>query len=291
MEAAPRSLLEDEAAAPGPGYDRLHGAVPRPWLDWAIAAALTAIGVGMTLEPDKATVDDRRQLVIGAVTLPVIWRRRAPLRGAAALAVGTVVSGVPTFDQARCGVAIPAALLIALQRRGAAQPRRSALAGLGLVLGGMVVLLFTDPLLGTGAVFVLRCAPASGASGRLVRSRSRVAARAGRALAAARADARATAPGWRSRSTARSSRRNWTSRRGDRSARWSRSPTVGGTQGDEPARETFARIERQGRESLNAMRQMLGELRSDERDPRRSRRSPTSTRCWRARGRPASASS
>ena len=66
----------------------------------------------MTLDPangDGTIVDS---LVIGAVTLPVIWRRSAPLPAAAALAVGVVVSGIPTFDQARCGVAIPAALLI-----------------------------------------------------------------------------------------------------------------------------------------------------------------------------------
>ena len=53
--------------------------VPRPWLDWAIAAALTAIGIAMTLDPangDGTIVDT---LVIGAGTLPVIWRRRAPL--------------------------------------------------------------------------------------------------------------------------------------------------------------------------------------------------------------------
>ena len=42
---------------------------------------------------------------------------------------------------------------------------------------------------------------------------------------------------------------------------------VGVTQSAEPARETFARIEHQGRESLDAMRQMLGKLRSEELGP------------------------
>ena len=103
--------------------------MPRPWLDWAIAAALTALGVAMT----------DGTLVVAAVTLPVIWRRSAPFAAAVAVAVGLVVSGIPTFDQTRCGVAIPAALLIVFSL-AARRDRSAALAGLALVLAGMVVL-------------------------------------------------------------------------------------------------------------------------------------------------------
>jgi hypothetical protein len=149
--------------------------VPRPWLDWALAAALTAIGIGMTLDPANGGGTIVDSFVIGAVTLPVIWRRRAPLAAAAAVAAGTLVSGIPTFDQARCGVAIPAALLI-LFSAAVRRPRDPALGALGAVLGGMVVLLFTDPQLDVGAIFILPLCAGVWWAGRLVRSRSRIAA-------------------------------------------------------------------------------------------------------------------
>jgi hypothetical protein len=75
-------------------------------LDLLLGLALTALGLLMALgEGPWLAV-----LTIPAVTLPVIWRERAPLAAAAAVAAGAVISGAPTFDQPRCGVAIPAAL-------------------------------------------------------------------------------------------------------------------------------------------------------------------------------------
>jgi hypothetical protein len=173
-------------AAPGRATIAAVMPVPRPWLDWAIAGALTALGVFMTLgrdNPDGTIVDS---IVVAAVTLPVAWRRSAPLVAAAALAPGVVVSGIPTFDQSRCGVAIPAALLI-LFSLAARRGLRQALGGLALVLGGMVALLLTDPLLDAGAVFILPLCAGVWWIGRLVRSRNRVAAELGALLAQARA--------------------------------------------------------------------------------------------------------
>ena len=114
-------------------------------------------------------------IVVAAVTLPLIWRRSAPLLAAAALAAGTVVSAIPTFDQTRCGVTIPAALLI-LFSVAVRERRRDAIGGLALVLSGMVVLLLTDPQLDSGALFVLPLCAGVWFTGRLVRSRNRVAA-------------------------------------------------------------------------------------------------------------------
>jgi len=234
--------------------------VPRPWLDWAIAAVLTAIGIAMTLDPangDGTIVDT---LVIGAVTLPVIWRRRAPLVAAAALAAGTVVSGIPTFDQLRCGVAIPAALLI-LFSVAARRPRDPALGALGLILAGMVVLLFTDPQLDAGAAFILPLCAGVWWMGRLVRSRNLVAAELAersQLLARTREDhARLAVEGDRAIIAADVELA---------AQRPLRAMVALADARPEPARETFASIERQGRESLNEMRQMLGALRSDERD-------------------------
>ena len=241
--------------------------VPRPWLDWAIAAALTALGIAMTRDPangDGTIVDS---LVIGAVTLPLIWRRSAPLFAAAALAVGVVISGIPTFDQARCGVAIPAALLI-LFSVAARPPRDPALGALGLILAGIVVLLFTDPLLDTSAVFILPLCAGVWWTGRLVRARSRVAAELAERstlLAQTREDqARLAVEDDRVTIAADLEVAARRPLRAMVELADAGVAQVGGS--PELARETFASIERQGRESLNEMRQMLGALRSDEGD-------------------------
>jgi hypothetical protein len=131
------------------------------WIDVAIAAVLTAAGVLSTLQPDEGETTVIGTLLIPAVTLPLIWRRRHPLAASVAVSVGLVVSGMPTFDQTRCGVAIPAALLIVFSLAARCE-RTAALAGLAAVLAGLVVLLATDPLLGTGAAFVPPLAAASG---------------------------------------------------------------------------------------------------------------------------------
>ena len=236
--------------------------VPRAWLDWAIAAALTALGVLITLGPDHPDDTIVDSIVVAAVTLPVAWRRSAPLAAAVALAVGVVVSGIPSFDQSRCGVAIPAALLI-LFSLAARRSEREALTGLALVLAGMVVLLFTDPLLDTGALFILPLCAGVWWTGRLVRSRGRVAAelaerskrlertREQRAALAVELDRAAIATDLES-----------AARRPLRAMVELADAGVGEHPDD--ARETFASIEGRGRESLDEMRQMLGKLRGDE---------------------------
>jgi signal transduction histidine kinase len=239
----------------------------RRWLDPALAAALTAFGLLITFDPgngDGTVVDS---LVIATVTIPVAWRSRAPLAAAAALAVGTVVSGIPTFDQTRCGVAIPAALLILFSlasRREIAE----ALGGLAVVLAGMVFLIFTDSELDAGALFILPLCAGVWAAGRLVRSRSRIAAeleeRSRRLVETREETARMAVDVERLRLATDI----------DVAARARVSELVEladhartALQDDpEGSREAFARIERDGRDSLNQMRELLGVLRSDERD-------------------------
>jgi signal transduction histidine kinase len=238
--------------------------MPRPWLDWALAAALTAIGIGMTLDPDNGGGTIVDSFVIGAVTLPVIWRRRAPLAAAAAVAAGTVISGIPSFDQVRCGVAIPAALLI-LFSAAARRPRDPALGALGAVLAGMVVLLFTDPQLDLGAAFILPLSAGVWWAGRLVRSRTLLAAELAERshlLAQTREEqARLAVEGDRA---AIAADLEVTAQRPLRAM--IELADAGAGQRPEPARATFASIEHQGREALNEMRGLLGALRSDERD-------------------------
>jgi signal transduction histidine kinase len=233
----------------------LMAPVPRPWLDWAIAAVVTALAVPLAIGPG----DPNGSAFIAAVTLPLIWRRTAPLAAAAALAAGFVISALPTLSEWRCGVAIPVALAIAFSV-AARRDRRDALIGLALLLAGLVVLLFTDPLLDAGALFVLPLCAGVWWAGRLVRSRSRLAAELterSRQLAQTReATARLAVEVDRARIATDL----------EAAARRPLQAIValadsGLAQEPDQARTTFASIERQGRESLEDMRVMLGRLR------------------------------
>src|SRR5919197_6193183 len=115
--------------------------------DLALCAALFAFGVSVTTRSDEAGAGTNLDtLFLPAVILPILWRRRSPLGAAAALAAGCVVSGIPTFDQFRLGVAIPAAMIV-LYPLAHERDRREALPGLALVLAGMVFIGFTDVVL------------------------------------------------------------------------------------------------------------------------------------------------
>jgi len=138
--------------------------------DLALAAGLTILGFGLTLDSTVVAT-----LLIPTVTLPVAWRHRAPLAASLAFAAGSVVSAIPTFDQTRCGVAIPAALLIVFTL-AVHTDRAAAWTGLAAVLAGLGFLLFTDPVLDAGAAFVLPLAAGFWLAGRWVRVRARLSA-------------------------------------------------------------------------------------------------------------------
>jgi signal transduction histidine kinase len=232
--------------------------VSRPWLDWAIAAVVTALAVLMAIEPG----DTNGSVFIAAVTLPLIWRRTAPLAASAALAAGFAISALPTLSEWRCGVAIPVALAIAFSV-AARRDRRDALIGLALLLAGLVVLLFTDPLLDPGALFVLPLCAGVWWAGRLVRSRNRLAAELAersRQLAQTREDsARLAVEVDRARIA---TDLEAAARRPLRAI--VELADAGLAQTPDQARTTFAAIERRGRESLDEMRGMLGRLRGGE---------------------------
>jgi len=243
-----------------------------PVVDLVCGVALTALGLFGAASPDN--VGGLLQvLTIPAVTLPVLWRRRAPLAASVALAAGAVVSAIPTFDQWRCGVAIPAALLIAYAL-GRHCDRRAAVRGLVAVLAAMVVLVFTDPLVTPDTIVLLGplCTGIWGI-GRLVALRAR------------------TAEELRARSLALEHQRAQTAQLAVEIERTRLTSELDGAVrvnvGDivrlaqrgerelasDPAaaRRAFARIEAAGRSSLDEMRGLLGALRSDEhavREPR-----------------------
>lgn len=124
--------------------------------DLVICAALLALAAPPTTgwhAPagyDAGTVLDT--VLLPALVLPILLRRRVPLAAAAAFAAGCVVSGIPTFDQFRLIAAVPAGLLI-LFSLAVHAPRRRALGGLALVLvlAGMVFVGLTDVALSSRA--------------------------------------------------------------------------------------------------------------------------------------------
>jgi signal transduction histidine kinase len=266
------------------GYDRpvkTDSPRGRLWLDLGICAALFAFVVPATMQPDEpdgigaGTVLD--SLLLPTVIVPILLRRRAPFAAAAALAAGCVVSGIPTFDQFRLAAAIPAAMLI-LYSLACRAERPRALAGLALVLAGMVFIGFTDVALDEGGgvvgmvLFSFPLCVGIWAAGRLVRSRERVAdelAERSRLLERRREEtAELAVEVERTRlaldldAAARVRVREIIdlADAGERS--------VGAD--PEYLRDAFS-IERTGRESLNELRGLLGVLRSDERVTRAPR--------------------
>ena len=212
--------------------------------------------------------------------LPVLLRRRAPLIAAALLAVGCVVSGIPTFDQFRLAAAVPAAMLILYSLATRAE-RAQAVGGLALVLAGMVFIGFTDVVLegnGGPARFVLFSFPLCigvWIAGRVVRSRDQVAeqlAEKSRLLERQREESAALAV--EIERTRLASDLDAAARARVRELIELATSAEQSSNGDsERLRDTFGRIERIGRESLNELRGLLGVLRSDE----RGRRAPRPT--------------
>src|SRR6202165_4418204 len=122
-------------------------------IDLLVGVVLTGLGVAMTLEPSPH--DGRvATLTFPLVTLPVVWRRRAPVACVAVFLAGVVLTAIPTFHQVRCGIAIPAGLLL-VYSVASASDRDRALVGLALALSGMVVLAVTDSNVEAGFLVAL----------------------------------------------------------------------------------------------------------------------------------------
>jgi signal transduction histidine kinase len=214
------------------------------------------------------------------VILPILLRRRDPFAAAVLLAVGCVVSGIPTFDQFRLGVAIPAAMLI-VYSLATRSDRAPAVRGLALVLAGMIFIGFTDVVLedegGPVGMVLFSFTLCIGVwiAGRVVRSREQMAeqlAEKSRLLERQREETAALAvevERTRLASDLDAAARARVRELIELAAGAERSI---GTD-PERARDTFGRIERIGRETLNELRGLLGVLRSDE----RGRRAPRPT--------------
>jgi signal transduction histidine kinase len=148
------------------------------WGDIALAAILSLWAVGLVsgvvvTRPHSGVA---AAIVVLAMTIPVVWERRAPLGAAAALAVGAALNELLIGPMVRCGPGLPAVFVIAFFAATRLDRRRLAVAA-ALCLAAVALQSFYDPNL--GASFLVAGVPvvlASCLAGRLARSRARAAA-------------------------------------------------------------------------------------------------------------------
>jgi hypothetical protein len=111
-----------------------------------------------------------------AMTLPMAWRRPAPLAAAAIIGVAALLNGLVFGPMVRCGAVLPAIFLVAYAT-GVRRDRAASAVGLLLCAAAVAVEGLYDPQIeGAGLVFVLPVLAAFFASGRLVRARTQTAA-------------------------------------------------------------------------------------------------------------------
>jgi hypothetical protein len=160
--------------------------------DYAIAGVMTVLGLLlMWISVDEHAADPelfREETVVyfggllpyafaiplfPLVTVPLLWRRVAPIQASAVALGGLVLNELLVgTDVIRCGVVFPTAFIFAFNA-GAQLPARNAWKGLALALG----LVFVDGVVEFGPIVpVVMGAVATGmwVTGRLVRSRKRM---------------------------------------------------------------------------------------------------------------------
>jgi hypothetical protein len=245
-------------------------------IDLGLCAVILAYALPATTD---SGVNDPRATVAGplllpTLVLPIFLRRRSPLAAACALAAACVVSGIPTFDQFRFTVAIPAAVIVVFSL-ATKETRSRSVAGLTVVLAGLVFVGATDPVVDrNGGVarlvaFSFPLCLAVWGAGRVVWSRERVAEQLLERSAQLRRQREATA------ALAVEIDRDRLASDLDHAtrSRLLEMIALASAQEIDPAsgRARFLRIEALGRESLDQMRALLGLLRNVDRGARAPR--------------------
>jgi len=243
-------------------------------LDVAVAAVLSLLGVALmifnVLEPDDPATEVSVlavPLFLG-VTVPVAWRRVAPLGALAATLIALLVNAALIAGAVRCGVTIPVALLLGFSAASRLDLSR-ALAALGIALAIGVTLVLSDPVFSNGlggtedlpSILVLMAVP--WAIGRLVHSRTRIAAD----LQARTSELR-TARDERARLEVATDRARLSGELDELLQRrlrdLARLAGEGPRSGDaEGTTATLVDIERESRRTLEEMRELVGVLRDD----------------------------
>lgn len=200
------------------------------------------------------------------MTLPVAWRRPAPVGAAVVLALGAVLNPLVIGPMIRCGPALPALLLCAYAIGRRAAGRRAVVAlGLACLVASATIQSLTDPNLNAGVIVALvPMIVGVYVAGRLVKSRTEMASelkrrndhlraqRARRSELAVQADRARIARGLGGTLNAQIVAI-------DESARTGRQALQESDQ-DEAAAEAFESIQQRGRETLTQMRRVVGTL-------------------------------
>ena len=251
------------------------------WIDVVIAVALSAAPVAVAAGAISLQHGQRHPGVaacLGAIalTLPVAWRRPWPLTAAAVMALGAVANGLAFGHIVRCGVALPAVYLVAFGIAARLDWPRVAF-GLALCAADVVVEGIYDPQIGwSGILFVLPLMFAFVVLGHLLRARNR------------------TAEALRAKSAQLRRQREETARLAVLADRTALSADLEGTlhgrlgviagtaaaglslvadpaidpaTATEEATRALAAIERDGRQALGQLREVVGALREPAADP------------------------
>jgi signal transduction histidine kinase len=204
-------------------------------------------------------------IAVLTMTVPVLWRRRAPLVAVATLAAGALFNGLVIGSMVRCGAALPA-LGLTMFAVGLRCDLRKALGGAALGVIAVVALAQYDPNLtpafsAPGSVLLL----ALWGVGRLVRSREAMVAslrertrelgeqRERTAQLAVAAERARVAAGVDDLLQERIGTLAGEAARGHRAV----------AEQPELARETLSTIEHESRRTLSQMREIVGSLRED----------------------------
>jgi signal transduction histidine kinase len=237
--------------------------------DGLLALILSTVGaVGLALLEQPAGHPQGSlgaSLAMLTITMPVLWRRRAPIDAVATLAAGALFNGVVIGSMVRCGIALPT-LAFVIFSVGLRCELRKALAGAALGVIALAALAGYDPKLTLG--FLPPGVVLMGALwgvGRLVRSREGMVASlreqtrelgkqrertAQLAVAAERARVAAGVDGLLQERIGALAGEAASGRRAIEER-------------PELARETLSTIEHEGRRTLTEMREIVGSLRED----------------------------
>jgi len=239
-------------------------------LDVAVAAVLSLLGVALMIFNVVAPDDPATEVSVLAVplflavTVPVAWRRVAPLGALAAMLVALLVNAALVSGAVRCGVTIPVTLLLGFSAASRLDLSR-ALAALGIALATGLTLVLTDPVFKglEDLPFILVLIAVPWAIGRLVHSRTRIAAD----LQARTSELR-TARDERARLEVATDRARLSGELDELLQRrlrdLARLAGEGPRSGDaEGTTATLVDIERESRRTLEGMRELVGVLRDD----------------------------
>jgi signal transduction histidine kinase len=242
-----------------PGVTRLNG----------LLALILSVFVVLTSSASLDATDPRGSVWVCAaallMTLPVAWRRDAPLAAIAALAAGAVFNWLVVGSYVRCGGALPS-LFLCLFSVADRCALKASLIGLALAFVSGIAQGESDPQLkgfAGGACVILTLL---WAAGRLVRSRQAMvtALRTRNDELRVQRDRTAQLAVAADRAKLARDLDGAIGQRIDRLAQDAAAASV--AVADEPtsARASLAAIEDEGRQTLNQMRELVGTLRDDQ---------------------------